>query len=162
MKSFLSLLATASIVSAGALLSTAPATAQQPPIKIGVPTSIQLQVGRDTQNAIKMALEDINSKGGLLGRKLEMVAADETENPEQGIAAIKKLTADDKVDVLIGGYTSGVTLAQLPHIERQDDLSRCRRGLARDHRKGEERLRQLQIYLPRLSHPCRASGPCAG
>ena len=116
MKSFLSLLATASIVSAGALLSTAPATAQQPPIKIGVPTSIQLQVGRDTQNAIKMALEDINSKGGLLGRKLEMVAADETENPEQGIAAIKKLTADDKVDVLIGGYTSGVTLAQLPHI----------------------------------------------
>ena len=116
MKSFLSLLATASIVSAGALLSTAPATAQQPPIKIGVPTSIQLQVGRDTQNAIKMALEDINGKGGLLGRKLEMVAADETENPEQGIAAIKKLTADDKVDVLIGGYTSGVTLAQLPHI----------------------------------------------
>ena len=98
------------------LLATAPATAQQPPIKIGVPTSIQLQVGRDTQNAIKMALEDINGKGGLLGRKLEMVAADETENPEQGIAAIKKLTADDKVDVLIGGYTSGVTLAQLPHI----------------------------------------------
>jgi branched-chain amino acid transport system substrate-binding protein len=81
-----------------------------------VPTSVQLQVGRDTQNAIKMAIEDINSKGGLVGRKLEMVVADETENPEQGIAAIKKLTADDKVDVLIGGYTSGVTLAQLPHI----------------------------------------------
>ena len=35
-----------------------------------------------------------------------------------GIAAIKKLTADDKVDVLIGGYTSGVTLAQLPHISQ--------------------------------------------
>lgn len=116
MKSFLSALATASILSAGALLSTNPATAQQGPIKIGVPTSVQLQVGRDTQNAIKMAIEDINSKGGLVGRKLEMVAADETENPEQGIAAIKKLTADDKVDVLIGGYTSGVTLAQLPHI----------------------------------------------
>jgi branched-chain amino acid transport system substrate-binding protein len=116
MKSFLSVLATASILSAGALLSTAPATAQQGPIKIGVPTSIQLQVGRDTQNAIKLAIEEINSKGGLVGRKLEMVAADETENPEQGIAAIKKLTADEKVDVLIGGYTSGVTLAQLPHI----------------------------------------------
>ncbi len=115
MKSFLSLLATASIVSAGALLTPSPSSAQQP-IKIGVPTSVQLQVGRDTQNAIKMAIEDINSKGGLVGRKLEMVVADETENPEQGIAAIKKLTADDKVDVLIGGYTSGVTLAQLPHI----------------------------------------------
>ena len=100
MKSFLSLLATASILGTGALLT--PASAQQT-IKIGVPTSVQLQVGRDTQNAIKMAIEDINSKGGLVGRKLEMVAADETENPEQGIAAIKKLTADEKVDVLIGG-----------------------------------------------------------
>jgi len=63
-----------------------------------------------------MAIDDINAKGGVLGRRLEMVVADETENPETGISAIKKLTADERVDVLIGGYTSGVTLAQLPHI----------------------------------------------
>lgn len=88
------------------------------PIRIGVPTPIQLQVGRDTQTGVQMAIDEINGKGGLLGRKLEMVVADETENPEQGVAAIKKLTADEKVDVLIGGYTSGVTLAQLPHIAR--------------------------------------------
>ena len=116
MDSFLRPLAAASMIVAGALASTAPASAQQAPIKIGIPTSVQLQVGRDTQNAAKLAIEEINAKGGLLGRKLEMVVADETENPEQGIAAIKKLTADDKVNVLIGGYTSGVTLAQLPHI----------------------------------------------
>lgn len=116
MNSFLRLLAAASIVSAGTVAAGSPAFAQQAPIKIGVPTSIQLQVGRDTQNAVKLAIEEINGKGGVLGRKLEMVVADETENPEQGIAAIKKLTADDKVNVLIGGYTSGVTLAQLPHI----------------------------------------------
>ena len=96
---------------------TAPAAWAQPkPIRIGVPTAVQLQVGRDTQDALQMAIDDINAKGGVLGRKLEMVAADETENPETGISAIKKLTADEKVDVLIGGYTSGVTLAQLPHI----------------------------------------------
>jgi branched-chain amino acid transport system substrate-binding protein len=92
------------------------AQAQPKPIRIGVPTAMQLQVGRDTQDALKMAIDDINAKGGVLGRKLEMVVADETENPETGISAIKKLTADEKVDVLIGGYTSGVTLAQLPHI----------------------------------------------
>ena len=92
------------------------ALAQPKPIRIGVPTSVQLQVGRDTQDALKMAIDDINAKGGVLDRKLEMVVADETENPETGISAIKKLTADEKVDVLIGGYTSGVTLAQLPHI----------------------------------------------
>lgn len=92
------------------------AQAQGKPIRIGVPTSMQLQVGRDTQDAVRMAIDEINAKGGVLGRKLEMVVADETENPEVGINAIKKLTADEKVDVLIGGYTSGVTLAQLPHI----------------------------------------------
>ena len=86
------------------------------PIKIGIPTSLQLQVGRDTIDAATMAVDEINAAGGLLGRKLTIVTADETENPEQGIAAIKKLTGDEKVDVMVGGYTSGVTLAQLPHL----------------------------------------------
>ena len=107
------LLATA--CAAMALLAP-PVAAQPKPIRIGMPTAMQLQVGRDTQDCIKMAIDDLNAKGGVLGRKLEMVVADETENPETGISAIKKLTADEKVDVLIGGYTSGVTLAQLPHI----------------------------------------------
>ena len=86
------------------------------PIKIGVPTSLQLQVGRDSIDCAQMAIDEINARGGVLGRKLQMVVADETENPEQGIAAIKKLTSDEKVDVMVGGYTSGVTLAQLPHL----------------------------------------------
>lgn len=101
---------------AGLMAASGLAGAQQKPIKVGVPTAIQLQVGRDTQDAIRIAIDEVNGKGGVLGRKLEMVVADETENPETGISAIKKLTADEKVDVLIGGYTSGVTLAQLPHI----------------------------------------------
>ncbi|WP_235548441.1 ABC transporter substrate-binding protein [Noviherbaspirillum sp. Root189] len=105
-------------VAASLTLAGVPAIAQDKPIKIGVPTAVQLQVGRDTQEAIKMAMDEINAKGGILGRKLEMVVADETENPETGISAIKKLTADEKADVLIGGYTSGVTLAQLPHISQ--------------------------------------------
>ena len=100
------------------VLVQAPAVAQNNPIKIGVPTAVQLQVGRDTQEAVQMAIDDINAQGGVLGRKLEMVVADETEKPEAGINAVKKLTAEDKVDVMIGGYTSGVTLAQLPHIVR--------------------------------------------
>lgn len=101
----------------GLTSSPRPLSAQaNKPIRIGVTTAIQLQVGRDTQDAIKIAVDEVNAKGGVLGRKLETVVADETENPEQGINAIKKLTGDEKVDVIIGGYTSGVTLAQLPHI----------------------------------------------
>lgn len=94
----------------------AASAAQDKPIRIGITTALQLQVGRDTIDAARIAIDEINAKGGVLGRQLEYVTADETENPETGINAIKKLTTDDKVDVLIGGYTSGVTLAQLPHI----------------------------------------------
>ncbi len=129
------------------------------PIRIGVPTAMQLQVGRDTQDAIKMAIDDINAKGGVLGRKLEMVVADETENPETGISAIKKLTADEKVDVLIGGYTSGVTLAQLPHISAAKTIYLgVGARLALDPGQGQDRLRQLQIRLPRRAAARRPPG----
>jgi len=111
-KRYTRLLAIAALVMGSAAVSAQ----EKQAIKIGVPTAVQLQVGRDTQDAIRIAMDEINAKGGVLGRKLEMVVADETENPETGINAIKKLTADEKADVLIGGYTSGVTLAQLPHI----------------------------------------------
>jgi branched-chain amino acid transport system substrate-binding protein len=99
------------------------ATAQDAkPIRIGVNTAIQLQVGRDSMDGIKMAIDEVNAQGGVLGRKLEMISADEgeaaTEGPKVGIAAVNTLTSEDHVDVLIGGYDSGVTLGELPHIAR--------------------------------------------
>ena len=101
---------------------TAASAQDKKPILIGVNTAIQLQVGRDAINAVKMAIDEINQKGGVLGRKLEMIVADEgeavSEGPKTGIAAVNKLTGENKVDVLIGGYDSGVTLAELPHIAR--------------------------------------------
>jgi branched-chain amino acid transport system substrate-binding protein len=111
-------LALAAAVSAGSLTFTLQAQAADT-IKVGVLHSlsgtmaISETVLKDT---VLMAIDEINAKGGVLGRKLSFVVADETENPETGINAIKKLTADEKVDVIVGGYTSGVTLAQLPHI----------------------------------------------
>ncbi|MCM5570983.1 ABC transporter substrate-binding protein [Burkholderiaceae bacterium FT117] len=117
-----SMMAAAVGAALSAALAQSPVLAQDKPIRIGVPTAVQLQVGRDTQEAVQMAIDDINAKGGVLGRKLEMVPADETEKPEAGINAIKKLTAEEKVDVMIGGYTSGVTLAQLPHIARSKTI----------------------------------------
>ena len=107
-----SLLASAVVTAWAAALAPGPfqpqAQAQdKQPIRIGVPTAVQLQVGRDAQEAVQMAIDDINAKGGLLGRKLEMVVADETEKPEAGINAIKKLTAEDKVDVLIIDVVTG-------------------------------------------------------
>jgi branched-chain amino acid transport system substrate-binding protein len=99
-----------------------PAAAEDKPILIGVNTALQLQVGRDTIDAAKMAVDEINAAGGVLGRKLTLITADEgeaaSEGPKVGIAAVNKLTGEDHVDVLIGGYDSGVTLGELPHISR--------------------------------------------
>ena len=88
------------------------------PILIGINTALQLQVGRDTLDGAQMAIDEINAKGGVTGRKLELVKADEGESPKEGVAAVNKLTGDNNVNVLIGGYDSGVTLAELPHISR--------------------------------------------
>ncbi|HZP79848.1 MAG TPA: ABC transporter substrate-binding protein [Pseudolabrys sp.] len=113
------------LLAAGAALTftmAQPAAAQEKTIRIGVNTAIQLQVGRDAIDAVRMAIDEVNGKGGVLGRKLEMIVADEgeaaTEGPKVGIAAVNKLTGEDKVDVLIGGYDSGVTLGEVPHIAR--------------------------------------------
>jgi len=71
---------------------------QTKPIRIGVNTAIQAQVGRDAIDSVKMAIDEINAQGGLLGRKFEMIVADEGEviafqksvdqgdNPDLGIA----------------------------------------------------------------------------
>ena len=73
------------------------AMAQAQPIRIGVNTAIQVQVGRDAIDSVKMAVDEINAQGGVLGRKLEMIVADEGEaasdGPKVGIAAVNKLTA---------------------------------------------------------------------
>jgi branched-chain amino acid transport system substrate-binding protein len=101
---------------------SAVALADDKPIVIGINTAIQLQVGRDAIDAAKLAIAEINEQGGVLGRKLDMVVADEgeaaTDGPKMGVAAVNKLTGEDHVDVLMGGYDSGVTLGELPHISR--------------------------------------------
>lgn len=101
---------------AGAVLAAArPLRAQEDTVRIGVPTALEQPDGRDTVDAVQMAVTQINEEGGLLGRQLEVRAQDETLDPRNGVAAIDTLLGE-KVDVLIGGYTSGVTLAQLHRI----------------------------------------------
>ena len=116
------LLASAALV--GALSLSSPANAaDKKPILIGLDTPIQLQVGKDTVAATKMAIDEINAKGGVLGRKLAYVVADEGMDPQLGVSAINKLTSEDHVNVLIGGYDSGATLAEEPHLPQSKTTS---------------------------------------
>ncbi|GMO42100.1 MAG: ABC transporter substrate-binding protein [Termitinemataceae bacterium] len=83
-------------------------------IKIGgiFPLSGSVAVyGLEARNGIALAIEEINEAGGILGKQVELVGEDDEGKPEITVNAFNKLTAKDKVNVIIGSLTSGCTLA---------------------------------------------------
>jgi branched-chain amino acid transport system substrate-binding protein len=85
-------------------------------VKMGVLAPVQMPVGQGIINAAKLAADEINASGGILGKKIELVIGDTESKPEKGITAVKKLVLEDKVDVLVGEYNSGVSLAIQPFV----------------------------------------------
>lgn len=96
----------------------------QDTIKIGavIPLSKAAfaQAGEEQRRGLRMALEEINQAGGVLGKKVELIIEDDTGEPSVGIAAAEKLIARDKVVALIGGYSSTITYAQMNAIQRYE------------------------------------------
>ncbi len=85
-------------------------------VRIGILAPVQMPVGQATINAAKMAAEEINASGGVLGKKIELSIGDTESKPEKGVTAMKKLVLETKVDLLIGEYSSGVALAIQPFL----------------------------------------------
>ena len=85
-------------------------------VKMGVLAPVQMPVGQGIINAAKMAADEINAAGGIQGKKIELVIGDTESKPEKGVTAMKKLVLEDKVDVLVGEYNSGVSLAIQPFL----------------------------------------------
>ena len=74
-------------------------------------------VGLPIQKATKIAIDEINAKGGINGRKVEAIYEDGKCNPKDGNAASQKLVNIDKVKIIIGGVCSGETLGAAPITE---------------------------------------------
>ena len=87
-------------------------------VKIGIIGPLQMRPGKAMKQGAMIAAEEINAKGGSLGRQVELFYADEEFTPEKGITALKKLAIQNKVNVVVGGLTSGITLAQMPFLSR--------------------------------------------
>ena len=58
-----------------------------------------------------LAVDEVNAKGGIFGRKIELIFGDTEAKPDKGVAAVKKLITRDKVLVVGGGYASSVNIA---------------------------------------------------
>ncbi len=99
-----------------ALTSTGSASAQDLIVKIGhvAPTSgQQADIGKDNENGARMAIDELNAKGVMIGgkkAKFELLAEDDQADPKQGTAAAQKLV-DMKVNGVIGHLNSGPSIA---------------------------------------------------
>jgi branched-chain amino acid transport system substrate-binding protein len=97
----------------------APAWAQaNDPIKIGVIAEVQSIAGAATPGGAQIAADEINAKGGVNGRKIEIVTYDNKSSAADSVRAFQRAVSDDKVSAVIASYISEVVLALEPWAAR--------------------------------------------
>jgi len=105
------------LIIAAALPSLAPA---QEAVKVGVIQPLSGSVAA-SGNYVRMGAEIgrdwINAKGGVLGRKVELLIEDNKSDPKEAATAAEKLIVRDKVPVIVGAWGSSMTLAAMPKLE---------------------------------------------
>ena len=93
------------------------------PIKIGAFLSVTGQMspmGDPQKRTFDYIIDEINAKGGVLGRKVEMIVYDDGSEPEKATTFVKRLIENDKVDIIIGGSGTPTSMAVLSLIERSE------------------------------------------
>ena len=106
---------------AGALVLTAVTAFAADPIKIGSVLSVTGPagyLGDPELKTLQMMVEDINKKGGVIGRPLELVFYDDGSDASKANGFGKRLIDDDKVDLIVGGTTTGSTMSMVPLVEK--------------------------------------------
>jgi branched-chain amino acid transport system substrate-binding protein len=88
--------------------------AAQTPIKIGASMSVTgtyAKPGTYQKQGYDICIDELNAKGGILGRKVELVIYDDQSNPATAVRLYEKLITEDKVDAVMGPYSSAVSEA---------------------------------------------------
>ena len=106
----------------GATLSLAVASAfAADPIKIGSVLSVTGpagSLGDPELKTMQLYVDDINKKGGVLGRPLQLISYDDGSDASKANGFTKRLIDDDKVDIIVGGTTTGATMSMVPLVEK--------------------------------------------
>ena len=106
------------LIPALAILAMPFAAAAADPIKIGVIAENSAISGIAIPNGAQIAADEINAKGGIDGRQVEIVAYDDHNSAADAVRAMQRLSSQDKVSAVIATYTSEVALALEPWAGR--------------------------------------------
>nr|WP_255606847.1 ABC transporter substrate-binding protein [Phyllobacterium sp. 2063] len=102
-----------------AVLLTSAAYSYADPIKIGLNQPLTgpfAASGTYIVDGAKLAVEEINANGGVLGEKIQLVIEDNKSNPTEAASVAEKLIESDKVPVMMGAWGSSLTLAVMPKL----------------------------------------------
>lgn len=105
----------APVALAGVVFASLPLpVAAQSPIKVGASMSVTgtyAKPGTYQKQGYDVCIDELNAKGGILGRKVELVIYDDQSNPATAVRLYEKLITEDKVDAVMGPYSSAVSEA---------------------------------------------------
>jgi branched-chain amino acid transport system substrate-binding protein len=91
-------------------------------VRIGVITSLtgsQAAFGQAHKHGYTIAVNDINAKGGVLGKPVEIVFYDDQSKPDQAVQGVAKLVDQDHVSIILGSYASETTRAIVPRVTQK-------------------------------------------
>ena len=100
-------------LAAATLVASLPAAAQGP-IRLGASLSLTgtyAKLGNYQHEGYKLCVKQANDKGGVLGRKIEMLVYDDQSTPSTAVRLYERLITEDKVDAVMGPYSSPVSEA---------------------------------------------------
>jgi branched-chain amino acid transport system substrate-binding protein len=113
---------TTTVAGAFLVMSAATALAQtDKPIKIGsfaAVTGPNAFLGEPTKKTLELFVDRINKEGGINGRKLQLILYDSKTSAKDATAVARRLVDQDEVDLVIGGTSTGETMAALPYLEQ--------------------------------------------
>ncbi len=82
-------------------------------------TGANATVGEDVRRAVGLAVDKVNGQGGVLGKKFNVIIEDSGGNATTALNAARKLVSVDKVPVVIGEYSSGITLPMAQYLVKE-------------------------------------------
>lgn len=102
-------------------IAAQPAFAQEDPVRIGSFLAVTGQgafLGDPSKKVLEHFVEKKNAEGGVLGRQIELVLYDSRTDAKEAVNFVRRLTSQDDVDIIIGGNTTGETMAVAPFVEQ--------------------------------------------